>query len=184
MSYLFYGWWDYRFCGLMLVSTLIDYVAGRLVFQAQKPRIKKTWMIVSIVMNLGLLGFFKYFDLMADSLNQLALWLGAGHPLISLLKVTLPVGISFYTFQSMSYSIDIYRGAAQPARGFWDFACYVSLSNWSLAPSFAITNWPPNWSSAPIRRTRPPRGSPFLCWDWPRRSSWPTAWRRWWRNLR
>lgn len=127
MSYVFYGWWDYRFCGLMLVSTLIDYIAGMGVDRSSGDRRKKLWVVVSIVSNLGLLGFFKYFDLMAGTLNQLASLLGEHHRLIPLLRVTLPVGISFYTFQSMSYTIDIYRGAARPARSFWDFACYVAL---------------------------------------------------------
>ena len=127
MSYIFYGWWDYRFCALMLASTVIDYVSGLLIFRAPDTRRRRLWVAVSVIANLSLLGFFKYFDLGARTLNMMASLFGASHPLVSLLHITLPVGISFYTFQSMSYSIDIYRGVVKPARSFADFACYVSL---------------------------------------------------------
>lgn len=127
MSYVFYGWWDYRFCALMFISTILDYVAGARVVSARSALKRKAWVGVSLFGNLGLLGFFKYYDLGAGTINQIAAWLGETGPLIPLLRITLPVGISFYTFQSMSYSIDLYRGVARPARGFWDFACYVSL---------------------------------------------------------
>ncbi len=127
MSYVFYGWWDYRFCALMLVSTLIDYVAGIGISVSKTRGGRKGWMIASIISNLSLLGFFKYFDLGAGTINYLAQVLGHEGHLIRLLHVTLPVGISFYTFQSMSYSIDLYLGTAKRAKGFWDFACYVAL---------------------------------------------------------
>jgi alginate O-acetyltransferase complex protein AlgI len=127
MSYVFYGWWDYRFCALMLVSTLIDYAAGIGISVSKTQRGRKGWMIMSIVSNLSLLGFFKYFDLGAGTINYLAQVFGHDGNLVRLLHVTLPVGISFYTFQSMSYSIDLYLGTAKRAKGFWDFACYVAL---------------------------------------------------------
>ena len=132
-SYLFYGWWDYRFCGLMLFSTVIDYVAGKGIGYAATLRGKKQWVALSVVSNLSLLGFFKYFDMFASTLNYgfAALFPESGtsntETLIPLLHLVLPVGISFYTFQSMSYAIDLYKGRAQPARSFLDFACYVSL---------------------------------------------------------
>jgi len=133
-SYLFYGWWDFRFCSLMAISTVIDYIAGRNIGASEDKRIKKRWLMVSIVSNLSLLGFFKYFDLFASTFNYglAALFPEAGTPntetfSIPLLHLILPVGISFYTFQSMSYSIDIYQRAAKPARSFMDFACYVAL---------------------------------------------------------
>ena len=134
MSYVFYGWWDYRFCGLMLLSTVIDYIAGRRVYNSVGGYKKKTWMLLSIISNLSLLGFFKYWDLFATTLNRFTGWLlyggisGTVSPeILPVLSLVLPVGISFYTFQSMSYSIDIYRGKAKPVSGFWRFACYVSL---------------------------------------------------------
>lgn len=127
-SYLFYAWWDYRFCSLLLISTVIDYVAGRGIHRSMNRRTRKLWLILSIVTNLSLLGFFKYFDLFASTLNEgFARWLPDKNWQLPLLDLVLPVGISFYTFQSMSYSIDIYRGHAPPARSFLDFACYVSL---------------------------------------------------------
>ena len=128
MSYLFYGWWDWRFCSLMLISTVIDYQSGKRIHASSDPRVRKRWLLLSIVSNVSLLGFFKYFDLTADTANQLLAWFGVGaEPLIPLLNVVLPVGISFYTFQSMSYSLDIYMGAAKPARSPVQFACYVAL---------------------------------------------------------
>jgi alginate O-acetyltransferase complex protein AlgI len=126
MSYLFYGWWDWRFCSLMLISTVVDYVAGKRIHASEVTRVRRRWLIVSVVSNLSLLGFFKYFDLAARSVNQLTALFGLDAP-IPLLHVVLPVGISFYTFQSMSYSMDIYMKAAKPARNMWDFACYVAL---------------------------------------------------------
>jgi len=127
-SYFFYGWWDFRFCSLMLVSTVIDYVAGARIGATDNPSARKRWLWASMVSNLSLLGFFKYFDLLAGSTNYGIAALFPGVDLrIPLLHLVLPVGISFYTFQSMSYSIDIYQRAAKPARSFMDFACYVAL---------------------------------------------------------
>ena len=134
MSYVFYGWWDYRFCGLMLLSTVIDYVAGHRLYNGADVYKKKAWMILSIISNLSLLGFFKYWDLFATTLNHFTGWFFCGGAsatvspeVLPVLSLVLPVGISFYTFQSMSYSIDIYRGKAKPVSDFWRFACYVSL---------------------------------------------------------
>ena len=131
-SYGFYGWWDYRFCGLMLLSTGIDYVAGHGICRAKTNAGKRRWMILSVVSSMSLLGFFKYYDMFASTINY---GIGALFPstinhqplTIPLLHLVLPVGISFYTFQSMSYSIDLYRGRAKQARSFLDFACYVAL---------------------------------------------------------
>ena len=126
-SFVFYGWWDYRYCGLLLLAITIDYLAGGRIGAATDPAKKKRWLWVSICSDMGMLGFFKYYDLGAGTANALAEWAGAGAGAIPLLHLVLPVGISFYTFQSMSYSIDIYRGQARPAKSFVDYACYVSL---------------------------------------------------------
>lgn len=126
-SYVFYGWWDYRYCGLLLLATLIDYIAGGRIAATADPVRKKRWLCLSICSDMGMLGFFKYYDLGAGTLNAVAQWAGSGAGVLPLLHLILPVGISFYTFQSMSYSIDIYRGHARPAKSFIDFACYVSL---------------------------------------------------------
>lgn len=126
-SYVFYGWWDYRFCALMLASTLIDFFAAPRIERAETSTGRRGWLAVSLVGNLSLLGFFKYFDMFAETANRLALAMGGSSSAVPLLHIILPVGISFYTFQSMSYTIDVYRRAVKPTRSLVDFACYVSL---------------------------------------------------------
>ncbi|MBI2438536.1 MAG: MBOAT family protein [Lentisphaerae bacterium] len=141
LSYVFYGWANPLFTVLMLASTAIDYFCGLIIANnslgwrpeapalaagAERSRLQKTTLVISICSNLSLLGFFKYFNFAVDNLNALAQALG--FPGLELaLRVTLPLGISFYTFQSMSYTIDVYRGQARALRNFTDFACYVSM---------------------------------------------------------
>jgi alginate O-acetyltransferase complex protein AlgI len=128
LSYVFYGWSNPPFVLLMLFSTLVDYGCGHWLARTADRRQRRAAVTLSVVTNLSLLGFFKYFNLGVESYNGLAELLGLGHlAWRDVLRVTLPLGISFYTFQSMSYTIDIYRGDARPARSFVDFACYVSL---------------------------------------------------------
>lgn len=141
VSYFFYGWANPWFVFLMLFSTTVDYVCGqyiagvwRLRFFAHDPpageglpsaRQRKLAVVTSIATNLALLGFFKYAGFAQANVNYfLELF---GHDAMRVYQVILPVGISFYTFQSMSYSIDLYRGEARVARDFLDFACYVAL---------------------------------------------------------
>jgi alginate O-acetyltransferase complex protein AlgI len=121
-NYVFYGWWNVWFCLLMLTSTTVDYLAGKHIFQSQNNARRKMLLLCSLCINLSLLGFFKYFGLLSETINALASteWLPSWN-------IVLPVGISFYTFQSMSYSIDMYRKKIEPANTFFDFACYVSL---------------------------------------------------------
>ena len=144
-SYVFYGWANPYFVLLMLYSTLIDYICGlQLARQFRReawlqpvpllerggPRSRgqKAAVVISIVQNLALLGFFKYFNFATESYDALAAWLGFPNLRLDLaFKITLPLGISFYTFQSMSYSIDVYRGDARAIRNFTDFACYVAM---------------------------------------------------------
>ena len=125
-SYVFYGWWDYRFTLLMLGSTLLDYVCGKQIDLNETPKLRKRWLTVSIAGNLTALGFFKYFNFFSDSFTALFSQFG-----ISLdsptLQVILPIGISFYTFQSMSYTIDIYKRQCKPTADFFSFAAYVSM---------------------------------------------------------
>ncbi len=147
-SYLFYGWTNPAFLPLLLLSTAIDWYAGLvqaterwwpfgaarrmalepLVPDAPRSRIQRTALVASVVSNLSLLGFFKYFNFFVESWNSGVAALGAeGAIFATALRVTLPLGISFYTFQSMSYAIDVYRGRAAPMRSFVDFACFVSM---------------------------------------------------------
>jgi len=123
-SYYFYAYWDYRFCGLLAFSTLVDFLVARRIVAATNPRQRWRWLQVSLLTNLGVLGFFKYFNFFIDSARPLLESLGLG---TSTLVIILPVGISFYTFQTLSYTIDVYRGKLQPSQSFLDFALYVAF---------------------------------------------------------
>ena len=122
-SYVFYGWWNPLFLLLIAYSTLLDFVV---VILMDRDRWKKLWLAVSIVNNLTLLGFFKYAGFVTDNVNALLDQLGAGYYLPAP-DVLLPVGISFFTFQSMSYTIDFYRGEVEREKSFIRFAAFVSL---------------------------------------------------------
>ena len=127
-SYIFYGWWDWRFLFLILFSTAIDYYCGLWIHQSASEKKRKALLFLSVAMNLSLLGFFKYFMFANHSLAAVCSWIGLDYPdTLLAIHVILPVGISFYTFQSMSYTIDIYRRMAQPTRCFMDFACYIAM---------------------------------------------------------
>jgi alginate O-acetyltransferase complex protein AlgI len=132
-SYVFYGWANPLFVVLLLFSTAVDYIAGLVMARypadvRRQVRPARIALVASVTSNLTLLGFFKYFNFGAENLTALASSLGL--PALGLdtaLRVTLPLGISFYTFQSMSYAMDVYRGDARPIRSFIDFACFVSM---------------------------------------------------------
>lgn len=125
-SYLFYGWWDYRFLGLIVFSSVLDYGLGLAIARQSNPRPRKLWLTLSIVANLGILGFFKYFGFFINSLAALLQRLDIPFH-TSTLSIILPVGISFYTFQTMSYTIDVYRGAVPPCRNLVSFLAFVSF---------------------------------------------------------
>ena len=125
-SYLFYGWWDWRFCFAMLLTTLVDFTAGRMIAQAKTAGAKRGWLSLSLIVNLGMLGFFKYAAFTVASLNAALSSLGLDSAL-PVLSLVLPVGISFYTFQSLSYTLDIYYGRVKPATNLLHYAAFVSL---------------------------------------------------------
>jgi alginate O-acetyltransferase complex protein AlgI len=125
-SYLFYGWWDWRFLSLLFISTLVDYCVGRALESTEDDARRRRLMWTSVVVNLGFLGFFKYFNFFVDSAVNAANMIGV-QANVPLLKVVLPVGISFYTFQSMSYALDVYLRRFKAVHDFWDFALYVSF---------------------------------------------------------
>jgi alginate O-acetyltransferase complex protein AlgI len=130
ISYVFYGWSNPFFCLLMLFSTIVDYGCGLAIGKAREwqKRRKKWALVVSIITNLMLLGFFKYSGFALESYNQLFYSLGAeGFDPAPALHFLLPLGISFYTFQSMSYTIDVYRNDSKYISNFIDFACFVSM---------------------------------------------------------
>ena len=126
-SYVFYGWWDYRFLSLIFLSTVVDYFVGLKIYDSNDSKAKKSYLWVSILFNLGLLGFFKYFNFFIDSWIDLLGAMGYEQKSTWTLNVILPVGISFYTFQTMSYSLDIYQGKLKPTKDFISFASFVSF---------------------------------------------------------
>ena len=124
-SIIFYGYWDWRFLTLIFTSTVVDYLCG-IRMEKVKGSKRRIYLILSVVLNLGLLGFFKYFNFFTDNVTALLELLGftVHHRTLSII---LPVGISFYTFQTMSYTIDVYRGIHKPEHHFINFATYVSF---------------------------------------------------------
>ena len=121
-SYIFYGWWDYRFLTLIAISSLVDYLVG---LQLAKNH-KKRWLLLSLVVNLGMLGFFKYADFFAQSFADAFTFFGSEtNP--KRLNIILPVGISFYTFQTLSYSLDIYHQKIKPTKSLISFLAFVSF---------------------------------------------------------
>jgi D-alanyl-lipoteichoic acid acyltransferase DltB (MBOAT superfamily) len=124
-SYYFYAAWDWRFLGLLLASTLVDYTCGLLMGRAESARRRRVLLCLSLGFNLTLLGFFKYFNFFADNLHVMFGALGMQLDFVTL-RVLLPVGISFYTFVTMSYVIDVYRREIPPTRDLLDFAVFVA----------------------------------------------------------
>jgi alginate O-acetyltransferase complex protein AlgI len=125
-SYVFYGAWDWRFLSLIWISTLVDYVAGRAIAGTPPGRSRRAWLLASLAVNLGLLGVFKYYGWFSRELADLLGTFGLSPPLPAL-ELVLPVGISFYTFQTLSYTIDVYRGHTSACRNLPDFALYVAF---------------------------------------------------------
>ncbi len=125
-SYVFYGFWDWRFLGLLALSTVVDFAVGVGLGRTEDGSRRRRLLVASVGTNLGILGFFKYFDFFIDSFAEISAQLGLslGRPV---LEVVLPVGISFYTFQTMSYAIDVYRRNLEPTRDLLAFAVYVSF---------------------------------------------------------
>jgi len=125
-SYVFYGWWDWRFLALLWISTIVDHFCGLRIAGATDGRSRRRYLVLSMATNLGLLGFFKYWNFFLESAQQTLRSLGAD-PGAFHLEVVLPVGISFYTFQTMTYTIDVYRRQVEPTRRFFDFALFVAF---------------------------------------------------------
>lgn len=125
-SYSFYACWDWRFLSLILISTLTDYHVAKQICGSKSTTGKRFWLSISIFVNLGLLGFFKYFNFFVESAEQLITAIGfvADYPT---LNVILPVGISFYTFQTLSYTIDVYRKKSTPTNDLLNFSLYVTF---------------------------------------------------------
>lgn len=125
-SYVFYGWWDWRFLSLIMISTFMDFNFGKLIGATEDQRRRKMYLIFSMIMNLGFLCFFKYFNFFIDSFVSMMHVIGL-QPSVSSLQIILPIGISFYTFQSLSYTIDIYRREIPVEHNMLKFAAFIAL---------------------------------------------------------
>lgn len=125
-SYFFYGWWDYRFLTLILISTVVDFFCAKAIAKSQNPLQRKSLLTLSVSLNLGFLGFFKYFDFFIDSAATALAALGVHVPRPAL-RILLPPGISFYTFQALAYIVDVYFKRLEPAESFTDYALFISL---------------------------------------------------------
>jgi alginate O-acetyltransferase complex protein AlgI len=155
-SYLFYSVWDWRFASLLLLSTVIDYAVARALAGEAAQRRRKRLLLISLTANLGILGFFKYFNFFVQSGVEFLGWLGlpADAPTLSII---LPLGISFYTFQTMSYSLDVYKGQLPAARPL-DFAVFVAFFPQLVAgpivrasdflPQLQVPRW---WADVSVR---------------------------------
>lgn len=123
-SWYFYAYWDWRFLGLLLVSITVDYYIGLALERTACAKTRRALLLFSLIFNFGVLGFFKYFNFFVTSLAGMLQPLGLN---VSTLSIILPVGISFYTFQSLSYTIDVYSGKLRSCRSFTDYALFVSF---------------------------------------------------------
>lgn len=125
-SYIFYGWWDWRFLFLIFFSSITDYIIGKCLQITEKEKYRKTLLWISIVTNIGFLGFFKYYNFFVDSFVTAFSFFGKSISVNSL-DIILPVGISFYTFQTLSYTIDVYKRKLEPAKDIISFFAFVSF---------------------------------------------------------
>ena len=125
-SYLFYGWWDWRFLGLIIASTLLDYGAAIAISGSSTQAVRRRWLHLSVIGNLGILGYFKYFDFFGTELKT-ALVAGGFNANWETLDIILPIGISFYTLQTISYTIDVYYGRFKAERNLLRYAAYVAF---------------------------------------------------------
>ena len=123
-SYVFYGWWDWRFLSLILFSTIIDYIVGQRLRDEEKETKRKVLLSTSIIVNLGFLGFFKYYNFFLENFVSAFSLFGMQINANSL-NIILPIGISFYTFQTLSYTIDVYKKKLEPTQDFIAFSAFV-----------------------------------------------------------
>src|SRR5437588_5088552 len=126
-SYFFYGWWDWRFLGLMIGSTTVDFLIAQKIVPGSLHPNRKRWLILSLVVNFSILAIFKYFNFFVDSFATALNTLGLHNIPLPLIRVLLPPGISFYTFQEVAYVVDVYKGRLQPAKSFVEYGLFISL---------------------------------------------------------
>ena len=126
-SYFFYGWWDWRFLLLIFTSTVVDFYSARYIARSQDVFHGRALLSLSLALNFGFLGVFKYFNFFSDSLSSALAMFGAPSHATAFLKIILPPGISFYTFQAVAYIVDVYHRKLEPAESLVDYALFISL---------------------------------------------------------
>jgi alginate O-acetyltransferase complex protein AlgI len=126
-SYVFYGYWNVPLCSLIMFSTLVDFFAAQLIDRSTTLRRRRAWLVLSVIVNLGILGFFKYANFFVDSFVSMAYSFGLDLGGSTAIKIILPIGISFYTFQTMAYTIDVYRGKIPAEKSLLNFAAFISF---------------------------------------------------------
>ncbi|MFI5093982.1 MAG: MBOAT family O-acyltransferase [Candidatus Acidiferrum sp.] len=126
-SYFFYGWWDWRFLALMIGSTTMDFLIAQKITPDRGDSHRKKWFIFSLLLNFSILGTFKYFNFFVDSFSATLATLGVHNIPMPLIRIILPPGISFYTFQEVAYIVDVYKGRLEPAKSFVEYGLFVSL---------------------------------------------------------
>jgi D-alanyl-lipoteichoic acid acyltransferase DltB (MBOAT superfamily) len=178
-SYVFYGFWDWRFLSLLWGSTIVDFLVARYLGRETDQGKRRAALVLSLVFNFGMLGFFKYFNFFEDSLVVMAGWVG-WHLDPLTLNVLLPIGISFYTFMTVSYVIDVYRREIVPTTHLADFALFVAYFPHLVAGPIlrASLLLPQIEKPRTITREQIVGGLWLIGWGASRRCSWPTIWRR------
>src|SRR5260370_1584914 len=126
-SYFFYGWWDWRFLALMIGSTTVDFLIAQKIAPGRSGLNRKKWFIFSLLLNFSILGTFKYFNFFVDSFSAALNTVGFHNVPMPLIRILLPPGISFYTFQEVAYIVDVYKGRLEPAKSFVEYGLFVSL---------------------------------------------------------
>src|SRR5947209_20213753 len=126
-SYFFYGWWVWRFLALLTGSTMMDFLIAQKIVPAQQNPHRRKWFIFSLVLNFTILGIFKYFDFFAGSFIGMLNNLGLHNIPLPLIRIILPPGISFYTFQEVAYMVDVYKGRLEASRSFFEYGLFISL---------------------------------------------------------
>jgi alginate O-acetyltransferase complex protein AlgI len=146
-SYVFYGWWDFRFLLLIWMLTGINYYCGLRIAAVKSKKEKKLPLVISIVSSLSILGFFKYYNFFAENISGLLHLVGLGSG-FNFVNIILPVGISFYVFQTLSYTIDIYNGKMNPEQSLLNFSVFVAFFPQLVAgPIVRASNFMPQISS-------------------------------------
>jgi len=126
-SYFFYGWWDWRFLALMIGSTTVDFLVAQKIAPGRSDPNRKKWFIFSLILNFTILGIFKYFDFFAGSFVTALAKLGVHDLPLPLIRIILPPGISFYTFQEVAYIVDVYKGRIEASKSFFEYGLFISL---------------------------------------------------------